>query len=549
MWSPSASSPPPHTPLAVTFEDSDCEFEIGVPDYEPMSPVVARLEKMAINHKNEEVEDSFTIDDCSSTEDDTFIESKTLHEGSTPPESPIEAFLPRPETPKQEPCPWKPTTKFALRNGRVHTFEQLQVMALEIAEARHSGEFPLTSEATLDADAVAEDYKSLMYLRRIRGDQTAPAPESYIHLREQMALGIQQRQASRQCETRQEVSRRVNYYLEAVKHEEQYYHAANTTIQRRVVAKPIQQNLFDANEDMCSMVEHTIEHGIADATGPLRMNVGRLQQQGEVFEEQTGLLQQHTGTLQKYAGDLRQQGAVFRQQGAVFQQQTSFLQQQTGALQRQTGTLQKHTDTLEQQIKWQTSQQDKFFQQQLKVIEQQDKLFQRQGFSSRKESRFFDKQTGALKKHTGVLEKQTGILEQQNQSMRQNLEFHNASLTHLNNLVEPQMYNNQATAHNLASANQLINNLAEEFPKVVKKALDEAAQKQAHDLFQQAARVHEEALALAKTRSAAQLPVAQVEKVGQKKKFVEGSDGIERSERSSLYRMVCKFKRRRIAHE
>ncbi|KAF4990701.1 hypothetical protein FGRMN_8320 [Fusarium graminum] len=528
MWPSSASFPlPARTPLAVTFEDSDCESEIGLPDYEPMSPVVARLEKMAISHKNEEVEDSFTIDDCSSTEDNT-IESKTPHEGSTPPESPIEAFLPRPETPKQDHCPWKSSTKFALRNGRVHTLEQLQVMALEIAEARHNGEFPLTTESTLNADAVAEDYKSLMYLRRIRGDQTAPAPESYIHLREQIALGIQQRQASHQCETRQEVARRVNYYLQAVKHEEQYYHTANTKIQRRAIAEPSQQNFADINEDMCSMVEHTIEHGIADATGPLRMNVSRLKQQGEVFQEQTGLLQQQTGALQK--------------QGTVFQQQTSFLQQETGAFQ-------KHTGTLERQIMWQASQQDRFFQQQLKIIEEQDKLFQRQGFSSRKESRFFDKQTGALKKHTGVLEKQTGILEQQNQSLRQNLEFHNASLTHLNNLVEPQMYNNQATAHNLASANQLINSLAEEFPKVVKKALDEAAQKQAHDLFQQAARVHEEALALAKTRSAAQLPVPQVEKVGQKKKFVEGSDRIERSERSSLYRMVCKFKRRRIARE
>ncbi|KAF5670323.1 hypothetical protein FHETE_4568 [Fusarium heterosporum] len=542
MWPPSATSAPPRTPLAFTFEDSDCESEIGLPNYEPMSPVVARLEKMAISHKSEEVEDSFTIDDCSSTEDCISIESKTLYEGGTSPESPIEAFLPRPETPKQDHCPWKSTTKFALRNGRVHTLEQLQVMALEIAEARHNGEFPLTTESTLNADAVAEDYKSLMYLRRIRGDLAAPAPESYIHLREQIALGIQQRQASRQCETRQEVARRVSHYLQAVKHEEQYYHAANTTIQRRAITKPIQLNYVDANEDMCSMVEHTIEHGIADATGPLRMNVGRLKQQGEVFQEQTGLLQQQTGALQK--------------QGAVFQQQTSFLQQQTGALQRQTGALQehtsvlrKHTGTLEQQIMWQASQQDRFFQQQLKIIEEQDKLFQRQGFSSRKESRFFDKQTGALKKHTGVLEKQTGILEQQNQSMRQNLEFHNASLTHLNNLVEPQVYNNQATAHNLASANQLINNLAEEFPKVIKKALDEAAQKQAHDLFQQAARVHEEALALAKTRSAAQLPVPPIEKVGQKKKFVEGSDGIERGERSSLYRMVCKFKRRRIARE
>ncbi|SPJ85433.1 uncharacterized protein FTOL_11214 [Fusarium torulosum] len=502
MWPPVSSSPPLRTPLAVTFEDSDSESDIGLPDYESMSPVVARLEKLAVSHKNDEVEDSFTTDDCTSTGDDTSIGSKTLHEGSTPPESPIEAFLPRPETPKAH-CPWDPAAKFKFRNGRVYTYEQLQVMALELAEARHNGEFPLDVEDISDAHAVVEDFNSLTYLRRIRGNLAAPAPDSYIHLRDQIALGIQQRHATHQREARQEVTRRVNHYLQAVEAEQRYYNAANTTLQRRGVAHPVQQNFIDPNDDMYSMVEHTIEQGIADATGPLRMNVGNLQQQNKVFQEQTRLLEQQNSALQKHAGALQQQ-----------------------------------TNTLQQQSVWQSHQQDKFFQQQLSVIEKQNQLYQRRGFSSRAESRFFDKRTGALKKHTGAL-------EQQNQAMRQNLQYHNASLTQLHGLIGSGMKNNQATAHNLASANQLVENLAEEFPKAIKKALDEAAKKQADELLERITQVvREEALALPNTDN-----VLQTEKVGQKKKFLEGSDGIERSERSSLYRMVCKFKRRRISHD
>jgi hypothetical protein len=509
MWPPVSSFPPLRTPLAVTFEDSDSESEIGLPDYESMSPVVARLEKLAVSHKNDEVEDSFTTDDCTSTEDDTSIGSKTLHEGSTPPESPIEAFLPRPETPMAH-CPWDPAAKFKFRNGRVYTYEQLQVMALELAEARHNGEFPLDAEDVSDAHAVVEDFNSLTYLRRIRGNVAAPAPDSYIHLRDQIALGIQQRHATHQREARQEVTRRVNHYLQAVEAEQRYYNAANTTLQHRGVAYPVQQDFIDPNNDMCSMVEHTIEQGIADATGPLRMNVGRLKQQGEVFQEQTRLLQQQTVALQKHTSDL----------------------------QEHTGTLQQQSKALQQQSVWQSHQQDKFFQQQLIIIEKQNQLYQRRGFSSRAESRFFDKRTGALKKHTGAL-------EQQNQAMRQNLQYQNASLTQLHGLIGSGMKNNQETAHNLASANQLVNNLAEEFPKAIKKALDEAAQKQADELLERITQVvREEALAPTNTDT-----VLQTEKVGQKKKFLEGSDGIERSERSSLYRMVCKFKRRRISHD
>ncbi|KAM0240845.1 hypothetical protein ACHAP5_007771 [Fusarium lateritium] len=537
MWPPVSSSPPLRTPLAVTFEDSDSESEIGLPDYESMSPVVARLEKLAVSHKNDEVEDSFTSDDCTSTEDEMSLGSKTLCEGSTPPESPIEAFLPRPDTPKAH-CPWDPASKFKFRNGRVYTYEQLQVMALELAEARHNGEFPLDAEDISDAHAVVEDFNSLTYLRRIRGDQSAHAPDSYIHLRDQIALGIQQRHATHQREARQEVTRRVNHYLQAVEAEQRYYNAASTTLQRRGVAHPVQQDFIDPNDDMCSMVEHTIEQGIADATGPLRMNVGRLQEQTGALGEYAGNLQQQgeifqeqNGTLRKYAGNIQHQGKVFREQ-------TRLLQEQTSALQKHTDDIRQHTGALQQQSVWQSHQQDKFFQQQLSIIEKQNQLYQRRGFSSRAESRFFDKRTGALKKHTGAL-------EQQNQAMRQNLEHHNASLTQLHGLIGSGMKNNQATAHSLASANQLVNNLADEFPKALKKALDEVAKKQADELVERITQVvREEAIALPNTDTA-----LQTEKIGQKKKFVEGSDGIERSERSSLYRMVCKFKRRRIARD
>ncbi|EMT68515.1 hypothetical protein FOC4_g10012931 [Fusarium odoratissimum] len=412
---------PARTPPSFTFEDSDSEFdaEMAMPDYEPMSPVVANLEKMVANRKIVPSESGTTTETISSVERGTSTKRSISSMDSTTPESPIEAFLSRPETPNYPYSNWSSTSAFTMRNGQVYNFGQLQMMSLEVAEARRNGEFPATNEPTLDANAVAEDFNSLIYLRRLRGNQLAPAPQSYIHFREQVALGIQVRQVSLKRETDQEVARRVGHYLQAVEAEQRYYNATNTMLQRREVINPTQQDFIDPHDDMCSMVEHTIEQGISDATGPLRMNVSNLKKQGEVFQEQTALLQQQNDIVM------------------------------------------------------------------------------------------------------------------------------NASLTHLSNLVEPQVYNNQATAQTLASANQLVVNLSQQLPETIRCAVEEASQKQAREILEQALQIQQ--MAIANPQRDAKTITAPVEEAQEKNSVTVGSDRVERSERSSLYRMVRKFKRQRIS--
>ncbi|KAF4441919.1 hypothetical protein F53441_11879 [Fusarium austroafricanum] len=493
MWAPT----PAHTPPAFAFEDSDSDFdaEMAMPDYEPMSPVVANLEKMAFKRKADPGEDATNTEDAASADDNSSTKDSASASNSTPPESPIEEFLPRAETPKKPHSHWNSTTEFTLRNGQVYNFGRLQMMSLEVAEARRNGEFPATTEPTLDANAVAEDFNSLMYLRHLRGDIMAPAPQSYVHFREQVALGIQVRQASLRRETDQEVARRVNHYLQVVETEQRYYNATNTMLQHRGVTSSTQQDLANVHDDMCSMVEHTIEQGISDATGPLRLNVS----------------------------NLKKQSAVFQQQGEVIRQQTGLLQQQNNAFRRQ-------TEQQNNMLQRQTQQQNSLFQlhaeQQNDIFLQQVSLFQNQKATLRDQSRFFKKQTGTL--------------EQQNKIM-------NTSVTGLNNLIEPQIYNNQVTAQNLATANQLVQNLSTQLPEAIRNAVEEAAHKHSREILEKAVLIQQQAAA--KQEHDAQLATAQVKKARKKKAMIGGSDGYERSGRSSLYRMVHKFKRQRISRD
>ncbi|KAF5697260.1 hypothetical protein FGLOB1_12892 [Fusarium globosum] len=493
---------PARTPLSFTFEDGDSEFdaEMTMPDYEPMSPVVANFEKMVANRKTAPSESGTIAETISSVGCGISTKRSISSMDSTPPESPIEAFLSRPETPNYPYNNWNSTSAFTMRNGQVYSFGQLQVMSLQVAEARRNGELPPTNESTLDANAVAEDYNSLIYLRRLRGNQLAPAPQSYIHFREQVALGIQVRQASLKRETDQEVARRVDHYLQAVEAEKRHYNASNTILQRREVTNPIQQDYIDSHDDMCSMVEHTIEQGISDATGPLRMNVSNLKKQGEVFQEQTALLQQQNGMFQRQT---EQQNSLVQQQSGLLRQQTDVFQHQA---QEQNTLFQLHAD----------QQNDLFL--------QQHSMFLNHKASLREQSRFFKKQTDTL--------------EQQNRVM-------DASVTHLSNLIEPQIYNNQATAQTLASANQLFVDLSKQLPETIRCAVEEASQKQARELIEQALQIQQ--MAIANPQPDVKTNSAPVEEAQEKKAVAVDSARAERSERSSLYRMVRKFKRQRIS--
>ncbi|EEU45852.1 uncharacterized protein NECHADRAFT_78768 [Fusarium vanettenii 77-13-4] len=228
------------------------------------------------------------------------------------PESPIEAFLQKPETPKEN-----NNFMASTRGCSTYPTDQLQMMASQLAEARRNGEFPTTKASPMDVDATIEDYQALTRLRQLRGNPMCPAPEAYNHLRIEITRRIRERDAlSGDDETEGAAARRVDTYLQAVQHENRYFAAANKPMpQRRVQTankgnngcngQITKSNANGSDEKMRSMVEQTIEQGIADATGPLRMNVGKLDAQASTLRRQSDTMGQQIEMQQQTVSALQ----------------------------------------------------------------------------------------------------------------------------------------------------------------------------------------------------------------------------------------------------
>ncbi|KAH8706650.1 hypothetical protein BGZ61DRAFT_517264 [Ilyonectria robusta] len=211
----------------------------------------------------------------------------------TPPDSPIEEFIPRCEKKHADSSIHVAASgpSIVIECGTAYPVSQIRVMATELECARDNGEFPSTTASAMDTQAVIEDYGRLMRLRQSRGNQSLPAPESYKQLRVEIARRIKDRDASQEdTKTDAEAARRVSSYLRSVQQEQRYFDAANTMLQRRGVSNPTQLDLDNVSEELCSIVEQTIEQTISDATGPLRLNVGNLHNENADFRDQNNAL-------------------------------------------------------------------------------------------------------------------------------------------------------------------------------------------------------------------------------------------------------------------
>ncbi|KAH6982970.1 hypothetical protein BKA56DRAFT_614983 [Ilyonectria sp. MPI-CAGE-AT-0026] len=210
----------------------------------------------------------------------------------TPPDSPIEEFIPRCEKRVDSSVHITSTSSGIIVGGsNVYPVGQIRGMATALECARDNGEFPNTTASTMDTQAVIEDYERLMLLRQSRGNLSLPAPESYKQLRVEIARRILDRDASHDdTKTDAEAARRVSSYLRSVQQEQRYFDAANTMLQRRGVSNPTQLDVDNVSEDLCSIVEQTIEQTISDATGPLRLNVGNFHNENADFRDQNNAL-------------------------------------------------------------------------------------------------------------------------------------------------------------------------------------------------------------------------------------------------------------------
>lgn len=211
----------------------------------------------------------------------------------TPPDSPIEEFIPRCEKKHAESSIHVAASgpSIIIECGTAYPVGQIRVMATELQFARDNGEFPNTTASAMDTRAIIEDYERLMRLRQSRGNQSLPASEAYKQLRVEIARRILERDASHDdTKTDAEAARRVSSYLRSVQQEQRYFDAANTMLQRRGVSNPTQLDLDNVSEELCSIVEQTIEQTISDATGPLRLNVGNLHNETADFKDQNNAL-------------------------------------------------------------------------------------------------------------------------------------------------------------------------------------------------------------------------------------------------------------------
>ncbi|KAI6779839.1 uncharacterized protein J7T54_003763 [Emericellopsis cladophorae] len=187
---------------------------------------------------------------------------------------------------------------------------QLRIMDNELVRARQNGEMPRTSASPLDKQAMIEDYGYLTQLREIRGDVTAPAPDTYKTLKVEIARRIQERDSTSNDEgMRQEAARRINSYLKSIEKERDFFDAATASTPRTPSASGSQcsrscnstrSSQVDGEtigEEIFSIVGEVADQTIHDATEPLKRQVQQLQQLAVALYGRNDTYGTHNDTL------------------------------------------------------------------------------------------------------------------------------------------------------------------------------------------------------------------------------------------------------------
>ncbi|KPM37198.1 hypothetical protein AK830_g9346 [Neonectria ditissima] len=211
-----------------------------------------------------------------------------------------------------------PGPGFIIERNVAYPLGQIRVMATTLAYARQNGEFPKTTSSPMDTRALIEDYQHLVLLWQARGDESRPAPEAYNQLRVAIARSIMERDASLgNPECQAEAMQRVERYFRSLQQDRNYFGMANTMLQDHGVVKPTQLDLENVGEELCSVIENTIEETVSDATGPLRLNVG-------TFKDQNNILRSSVGELQHHGKEFEQHGKKLEQQNRLLNRQIGF---------------------------------------------------------------------------------------------------------------------------------------------------------------------------------------------------------------------------------
>lgn len=173
----------------------------------------------------------------------------------------------------------------------VYTASQIRVMAEQVAQARRAGRFPITAAQYSDGRTTVEDYQLLIRLCRTRSDTLTSNPDAYKRLYQQVERRIQERDVLLQDAIKQsDGSWGSNFRLRPPVWENQYHKPAHSLRQARGSDTDTQLELASLKENVCSVIEDVVERNIADATGPLRININRLHQENEDLKDLNDIL-------------------------------------------------------------------------------------------------------------------------------------------------------------------------------------------------------------------------------------------------------------------
>ncbi|KAK7755702.1 hypothetical protein SLS62_002313 [Diatrype stigma] len=208
-----------------------------------------------------------------------------------------------------------------LVNSACYTPAQIEGMARDLAQARTDGEFPRTTTPGYYVQATVEDHARLVRLREVHGGVTR---EKWSHMREatelfvEFARQIKERDGLRDDqEEATTIEGRIKKMIRGCHGEANLYALVNHAVHHAVQNHAVKQDLATGGitlsrildlirgvireqadtgrhgvteENMETVLEDVfemIEHALIDATGPLRINVNRLDnitgaQQGQV---------------------------------------------------------------------------------------------------------------------------------------------------------------------------------------------------------------------------------------------------------------------------
>ncbi|KAI5466919.1 hypothetical protein BGZ63DRAFT_418668 [Mariannaea sp. PMI_226] len=178
----------------------------------------------------------------------------------------------------------------------VYQAYEIRSMAAALCNARQKGEFPATSASTGDAQSVIADYENLLQLQRLRGDLSEPESQAYTEFHVEVARQIKERDAiNDETAAKADAIRRVKMYLRSVQQEHRYFQTTNKN--------SAQLGLGTISEEIYSIIENAAERTIADAAGPLRLNIGNLHNETvELSNQNTDLNRQmavHCGIIKQ----------------------------------------------------------------------------------------------------------------------------------------------------------------------------------------------------------------------------------------------------------